>query len=156
MFGPEERIKILGESYRSLVYDTDPVLTFEKYYHEVRDLDWLDRHLYVDAMTWLTDDILVKVDRASMHHGLEVRCPYLDVDLVSYAASIPASLKLKGFNTKYILKQALQGVLPGSVLNKKKKGFNAPIHAWLQSRQEDEFKQFNRYVFNRKMSHAAG
>ena len=89
---------------KDLVYDTDPIHIFNKYYDDVNDLSYLDKNLYVDCMTWLTDDILVKVDRASMRHGLEVRCPYLDVELASYAASIPAELKMKGMETKHILK----------------------------------------------------
>lgn len=151
IFNPEERVGILGEKYRNLVYDTDPFFVFEKYYNDVKDLDQLDRHLYVDAMTWLTDDILVKVDRASMKHSIEVRCPYLDVELVSYAASIPSGLKLKGLETKHILKRSLSGILPGFVIHKKKSGFNAPISAWLGSDGIDEFKSFDRYVFDRKV-----
>ena len=151
IFKPEERVKILGQEYRDLVYQTDPFLIFKKYYEEVKDLHWLDKNLYVDAMTWLTDDILVKVDRASMRHSLEVRCPYLDVDLVSYVASIPPHLKMKGLKTKYILKKALKNLLPRFILDKKKSGFNAPVGAWLGHDGVDEFKSFNQYVFKRKM-----
>ncbi len=151
IFHPEERVKILGEEYRELVYDTDPFLVFKKYYDNVKDLHWLDRNLYVDGMTWLPDDILVKVDRASMRSSIEARCPYLDIDLVSYAASIPPGLKLKGFQTKYILKKSLAEVLPDFVLNRAKSGFNAPVGAWLDANGVDEFKVFNEYVFNRKL-----
>lgn len=152
IFNPEERIDILGQEHRELVYGTDPFFIFEKHYNNVKDLHWLDRHLYVDAMTWLTDDILVKVDRASMKNSIEVRCPYLDVELASYAASIPAELKMRGFRTKYILKRALQGVLPEFIINKKKSGFNAPVGEWLKDDSMDEFKAFNKYVFKRKVS----
>ena len=156
IFNPEERIAILGEEHKDLVYDTDPYFIFEKYYNSVKDLRWLDRHLYVDAMTWLTDDILVKVDRASMRSSLEVRCPYLDVELVNYAASVPAELKMKGLTTKYILKRSLFGVLPGYIINKKKSGFNAPTGVWLKtSGGLDEFRAFNKYVFDRKVKRTA-
>jgi len=103
-------------------------------------------------MTWLTDDILVKVDRASMRHGLEVRCPYLDIELASYAASIPTELKMKGMETKHILKKALKGVLPDAVLNKKKSGFNAPVGVAIQTNGMDEFRAFNKYVFDKKIA----
>lgn len=152
IFNPEERVGILGEKYRNLVYETDPFFMFEKYYNNTKDLHWLDRHLYVDAMTWLTDDILVKVDRASMKNSIEVRCPYLDVELASYAASIPAELKMRGLRTKYILKRALHGVLPEFIINKKKSGFNAPVGEWLKDDSMDEFKAFNKYVFKRKVA----
>jgi len=150
IFNPEERIDILGREHRELVYATDPFFAFEKHYNNVKDLHWLDRHLYVDAMTWLTDDILVKVDRASMKNSIEVRCPYLDVELASYAASIPAELKMKGLKTKYILKEALRDVLPKFIIDKKKSGFNAPVGEWLKDDSMDEFKAFNKYVFKRK------
>ncbi|PIQ91058.1 MAG: asparagine synthase (glutamine-hydrolyzing) [Candidatus Omnitrophica bacterium CG11_big_fil_rev_8_21_14_0_20_41_12] len=149
IFNPEERVQMLGENHRGLVYDTDPYLTFKKYYGQTQDLHWLDKYLYVDAMTWLTDDILVKVDRASMKNSLEVRSPYLDVDLASFAASIPADLKLRGFNTKYILKQALRTTLPDFILKKKKSGFNAPVGSWIGYDGIDEFKAFNQFVFNK-------
>ena len=151
IFHPEERVAILGEDKRDLIYDTDPFLVFKKYYDRVAELHWLDRNLYVDAMTWLTDDILVKVDRASMKNSIEVRNPYLDVDLVTFSASIPAGLKMKGLKTKYILKASLKNVLPGFILNKKKSGFNAPVGTWLGADGIDEFKIFNKYVFGKKV-----
>lgn len=149
IFDEEERIAILGEGYRDLVYASDPFLTFKKYYDATRDLHWLDRHLYVDAMTWLTDDILVKVDRAAMKNSLEVRSPYLDVELAEFTASIPAELKVNGLKTKYILKKSLKNTLPSFIINKKKSGFNAPVGAWLGYRGLDEFKAFNRFIFDR-------
>lgn len=155
IFNPEERVNILGEKYRELVYDTDPYLIFERHYLHVRDLHWLDRNLYVDAMTWLADDILVKVDRASMNNSIEVRCPYLDVDLVSFSASIPAEFKMKNFITKYILKKSLQNILPRFILKKRKSGFNAPVGKWIGYDGIDEFQAFTKYVFQRKLNHAA-
>ena len=150
-FHPEERIGILGAQYRDLVYDSDPFKIFKNHYDDVRDLETLDRNLYVDAMTWLPDDILVKVDRASMQNSIEARCPYLDLDLASYAASIPARLKMKGLIGKFILKRALEGIVPDFVLSKKKSGFNAPVSAWIDTRGLDEFSAFNSYVFEQKV-----
>ena len=103
-------------------------------------------------MTWLTDDILVKVDRASMKNSIEVRNPYLDVNLASYCASIPVGLKMKGLKTKYILKESLRNVLPGFILNKKKSGFNAPVSSWIEPFGGDEFKAFTKYVFEKKIA----
>jgi asparagine synthase (glutamine-hydrolysing) len=155
IFPPEQRVAIMGEQYRELVYDTDPEKKFRKYFEEVQDLHWLDRALYVDAMTWLTDDILVKVDRTSMHHGLEARAPYLDPDLAGFAASLHPDLKLKGGITKYILKEALRSWLPESILFRKKSGFNAPVGDWIGNREGDEFRSFNKFVFNLKINGAA-
>ena len=151
-FKPDERVLILGKENRDLVYDSDPINVFNKYYNEVDDLCNLDRNLYVDCMTWLPDDILVKVDRASMHHGLEVRCPFLDIDLANYAASIPSSLKMNGMENKYILKKALKNILPEFVLSKKKSGFNAPVGVRIKKNGLDEFRAFNKYVYNKKIN----
>ncbi len=151
-FSPEERTLILGEKMKELVYDTDPFLTFNKYYNKVKDLKSLDRNLYVDGMTWLTDDILVKVDRATMFSSIEARSPYLDPELVAYAASLPPELKMKGLQTKYILKKSLREILPGFVISKKKSGFNAPVGSWIGLNGNDEFKTFNKYVYDRKIA----
>ncbi len=94
---------------------------------------WLDQAMYVDIKTWLVDDILVKADRMSMAHSLEVRCPFLDHRMVEFAASLPVDLKMKGFTKKYILKKSQEHRLPHSVIYRKKKGFNAPVAHWLNS-----------------------
>ena len=155
MFHPEERVKILGEENREVIMDTDPFKIFKKNYDKVDGMDKLDQHLYVDAMTWLTDDILVKLDRSSMHSSIEARTPYLDIDLVNYVASIPSSLKLKGNSGKFILKKALKETLPEFVINKKKSGFNAPVGSWIGINEKDEFRSFNKFIFNNKINYVA-
>jgi len=150
IYQPEERIKILGEDFRELVYDTDPYYVFKHYYEKVKHLDELDQHLYVDAMTWLPDDILTKVDRTSMASSIEARAPYLDVNLANYSSSIPSNLKLKNLKTKHILKQALARQIPEFVLNKKKSGFNSPVNSWIPRTDKNEFQDFNKYVLIRK------
>lgn len=151
-FSPEERQVIMGDSMKDLINDTDPFYVFQKYYDRVKDLKPLDRNLYVDGMTWLPDDILVKVDRATMFSSIESRSPYLDPELVTYAASLPPELKMKGMQTKYILKRSLRKILPDFVLNKKKSGFNAPVGSWLGNTGSDEFKTFNKFVYDRKLA----
>jgi len=151
-FSPEERIEILGKEYKDLVYDTDPYNTFKKYYDIGKELDTLDRNLYVDGMTWLTDDILVKVDRTTMHSSIEARSPYLDPELVEYVSSIPSNKKMKGMQLKFILKKALKDVIPEFVINKKKSGFNSPVGEWIGSNGNNEFKTFNKYVYDRKFN----
>ena len=78
---------------------------------------------YVDLHTWLPGDILTKVDRASMAHGLEVRAPFLDSELVSWGMALPPALKLRGAEGKYLLKRALEPYLPREVLYRPKQGF---------------------------------
>ena len=74
----------------------------------------------------------MKVDRASMAHSLEVRVPFLDIDLVTHAFSLRADYKLRGRQTKLILKEALKSDLPPAILQRKKAGFAMPVAAWLQ------------------------
>ncbi len=93
---------------------------------EVSQMMWDDFHRY------LPDDILVKVDRMSMAHGLEVRSPFLDQEVVALAQKIPIDLKLKGFQTKHILKKTFQGLLPPSIIKRKKHGFMLPLGAWFK------------------------
>lgn len=92
----------------------------------------LNDQLYADLKTYLADDILVKVDRMSMAVSLEARVPFLDHGVVEYAFSIPASLKLRGFTRKYILRKAVSRLLPQSILARGKEGFSIPMKNWLR------------------------
>jgi asparagine synthase (glutamine-hydrolysing) len=83
-------------------------------------------------VTFLPGDILVKVDRAAMAHGLETRAPFLDRDLVEFALSLPATLKVKGSETKVLFKHALNRYWPLAVRNRKKLGFGSPYQSWLR------------------------
>jgi asparagine synthase (glutamine-hydrolysing) len=91
----------------------------------------LERILYLSMKLYLQDDILVKVDRAAMANGLEVRCPLLDQELVEFACRLPMQYKLHGLKTKYLLKKAAAGILPDAIIQRKKKGFGIPISKWL-------------------------
>ena len=92
---------------------------------------------YLDFKTYLPGDILTKVDRASMAHGLEVRVPFLDHTLVSWAAGLPTRNKLRSGNGKYILKEALRPLLPHEILFRKKMGFAVPIGQWFRGSLSD-------------------
>jgi asparagine synthase (glutamine-hydrolysing) len=111
--------------------EADPFRQFEPHYAAVADCHELDQASYVDIKTWLADDILVKVDRATMAHSLEARAPLLDHRLVEFAAALPPRWKLKGLRKKHLFKQSQRGRLPDWVLSGKKQGFNAPISQWL-------------------------
>ncbi len=125
-----------GDLRRHLrAYDSLDVL--RGYYEKANTTDCLSRIQYVDIKTYLPDDILVKVDRASMANSLEVRAPLLDHKLMELAATMPASIKLRGRNGKYILKKALERVLPESILYRDKMGFAVPIARWLRTDIKD-------------------
>jgi asparagine synthase (glutamine-hydrolysing) len=97
-----------------------------------RSRDVISKIMQVDIATYLTDDLLVKSDRASMAASLEVRLPFLAYPLVEFAASLPASLKVKGLKTKYILKKAMSPYLPKRTVARPKKGFGIPVAKWLR------------------------
>ena len=108
-------------------------------YRPVRDClrsagtdDVLNRQLYTDLCVYLSDDILVRVDRMSMATALETRAPFLDVDVMEMAFSMPGSLKIRGGERKYVLKQAMSNLLPESVLERPKEGFSIPMKTWLK------------------------
>ncbi len=87
---------------------------------------------YLDLKLYLQDDILVKVDRASMACSLEVRAPFLDHELVEFIMNLPSSLKLRRFTTKYILKKTMKNFLPKELIQRNKKGFGVPIAKWVK------------------------
>ena len=86
----------------------------------------------LDLELYLPDDLLVKVDIASMANSLEVRCPLLDREIVEFAAALPTALKLRGSERKYLLKKALRGIVPNENLDRPKQGFGVPIGAWFR------------------------
>jgi len=94
----------------------------------------VDRALQFFTRLYLQDDILAKVDRASMIHGLEVRSPFLDLEVINFARKLPHTVKLRGGTTKWILKKALEPILPASILYRKKKGFGTPLGQWFRDR----------------------
>ncbi len=85
----------------------------------------------------MQDDILVKVDRASMANSLEVRVPFLDHTFVEYVAGLPSQYKLNGLTTKYLLKKSLKNILPKRIIQRKKKGFGIPLSKWFKGDLKD-------------------
>ncbi len=127
-FTSEEKTRLLGPlSGQSQEEVVDLV---EHHAHLARTRDPLNQVLYCDLKLYLEGDILVKVDRASMANSLEVRVPLLNRLLVEYAAYLPHSFKLRGLTTKFLLRQALKGLLPDAILKRGKKGFNVPVAKW--------------------------
>ena len=98
-----------------------------------RALNPMEDQALFDLHYYLKEDLLVKVDRASMHHSLEVRVPLLDHDVVSYTLNIDAQLKYKNGTSKYLLKQVLYDYLPEKLFDRPKKGFSIPLSKWLKT-----------------------
>jgi len=92
---------------------------------------------HADVLMYLPDDLLVKMDIASMAHSLEVRSPLLDHHVLEFAASLPAGLKLRGLVQKYLLKRVMRDALPESILSRRKMGFGVPIDSWFRHELRD-------------------
>ena len=103
--------------------------------------DVVDVMLEVDAMTYLPDDLIAKIDIATMAHALEARSPLLDHQLMEFAASIPASWKVRGKEKKWILREALRPWLPPEILDRPKQGFSPPIAQWFRHELRDTARE---------------
>jgi len=130
-FGRADREKLFtSDIWRSLTRENE-FEEIDNYLDGLRGENYYNQLIYLYLRTYLTDDILVKVDRASMYNSLEVRAPLLDVNVVDFVNSLPLNWKLKGFTTKYIFKKLMTGKLPKNIVHRKKKGFGIPLANWL-------------------------
>jgi asparagine synthase (glutamine-hydrolysing) len=105
---------------------------FEKIFNGQGGIYSLDKTLRADLVTWLPDDLLVKVDSMSMAVSLEARVPFLDHRLVELALRMPEREKMLGLKSKRVLKKAMQGIVPREIINRKKAGFTVPLGAWFR------------------------
>ncbi len=128
----EEKAQLYGEAMAPVRSQYLPYDYIRHYFANADSQDYVNRQLYVDIKTYLCDDIMVKVDRMSMAASLEARAPFLDYRVVEYAATIPGALKIRGAQTKYILKKAMAPLLPPEIINRGKEGFSIPIKNWLR------------------------
>ncbi len=115
----------------------DPMSIARTIFERVKDKRLLDKLLYFDIESYAPDDLMVKVDRMSMAHGLITVSPFHDLELVEYVACLPEDQKINGDSTKHIMREALKQYLPYRTLEKKKKGFDMPIKQWLMKRYPD-------------------
>lgn len=135
MYSEAEKMALL---HPDAIVTTDPVwVKTAPYYEATRDLDAVSRMQTVDCNTWLPGDILMKADKMSMAHSLELRVPFLDVKVFELAASIPERFKVANGTTKYALREALRPLLPKVVAERPKLGFPIPIRHWLQHEMRD-------------------
>ncbi len=132
MFESDAKARLYSRDFGVSVDGFDPLTPFRDIYRRCGSSDPLDRALYVDVNTYMVDDILTKVDRMSMAVSLEAREPLLDHRLLEFAASIPTSLKLRNGRSKYLLRKVLDRRVPRSILERGKRGFDAPIGEWLR------------------------
>ncbi|MFE9077916.1 asparagine synthase (glutamine-hydrolyzing) [Bacillus cereus] len=133
IFREEEKIKLIKSYNESVNYKdvTKPL------YNEIKDYDDVSKMQYIDMYTWLRGDILLKADKMSTAHSLELRVPFLDKEVFDVASKIPTELKIANRTTKAILREAVRGIVPDHVLDRKKLGFPVPIRHWLKDEMYD-------------------
>ncbi|WP_058306713.1 asparagine synthase (glutamine-hydrolyzing) [Gracilibacillus massiliensis] len=137
MFEEKEKKTILKTHQDSIAYQqlTAPL------YQSVAQENLVNQMQYIDVHTWLRGDILLKADRMTMAHSLELRVPFLDKEVFDVARQIPVNMKIAEGTTKHILRLAARGVVPDHVLDRKKLGFPVPIRHWLKNELNDWAQQ---------------
>jgi asparagine synthase (glutamine-hydrolysing) len=136
-FTPEGRQSLYTDAFRCAGAEADPEGMFVDVFAQSDAEDWTDTALNADVNLYLADDLLTKMDRATMAHALEARSPFLDHVLMEYVATLPPSFKLSGTQKKRVLKASLRGLLPDTVLDRPKMGFCAPIATWFRKELRD-------------------
>lgn len=128
-----ELSRLLSCSLQKSCSDYDPSVHTTIHWSKMEGADHVASMLYTDLKTYLPGDILVKVDRMSMAHSLEVRAPILDYRVIEFAASLPSEWKIRGLNKKYVLKQCFGTFLPSHILHRPKHGFTVPLDTWFRN-----------------------
>jgi asparagine synthase (glutamine-hydrolysing) len=131
-FTDAAKANLYTEEIREAVRDMDAYAEHHRYFSRQQHADPLNQLLYVDLKTFLPCLNLMYTDKTSMAANLEVRVPFLNREMIGLAARMPTDLKLRGLKRKYILKRALEKLLPHDVVWRKKAGFGAPIRSWLR------------------------
>lgn len=129
---PDVQERLLSREVLAATRGLDVFEEVARYRARCRPRDDFDRLSYLYSKLYMQDDILVKVDRATMAHGLEARAPFLDHRVVELLCALPTRFKLRGTTMKYLLKRMLRGRVPDAVIDRPKKGFGMPIAEWLK------------------------
>ena len=133
--------RYLTDEFLEIASKEDPFIRLAGLAENVSSKDVLGRMLYIDAMTWLPDDLLVKADKMTMANSVELRVPLLDHQVLEFAASLPPCYKLHGFTTKFILKDTLKDFVPEEIIKRKKTGFPVPYQRWLRNDLKSSIKE---------------
>ncbi len=128
----EQLERLLSDDVKSGCRGYDPAEHTLKHWNHLQGADHISRMLYTDLKTYLPGDILVKVDRTSMAHSLEIRAPLLDHTIIEYAATLPSRWKIAAKQKKIILRKAFSTLLPDDFLARKKQGFTVPLSNWFR------------------------
>ncbi len=137
IFSEEEKRSLYKDYPLKNLYGSDPYDVYGKAYADSKAGPGINQFLYADTKIWLPDSELILTDMMGMANSLEIRVPFLDHELVEFAAKMPLEMKIRGLNKKYILKKAMKGKLPKAILRKQKQGFSVPFSIWLKNELKD-------------------
>ncbi|RJO59741.1 asparagine synthase (glutamine-hydrolyzing) [Candidatus Parcubacteria bacterium] len=140
-FHPDENKLLFRQNFLERINPNDLMGVLAKYFNEAKNFDPIDQALYVDINSYLPDDLLVKVDIATMANSLEARSPFLDHKFMEFTAKIPSRLKIQQGEKKYLLKKALVGIVPQENLYRQKMGFTVPISSWFKNEMNSYIKE---------------
>lgn len=140
-FDRDSKKELYTESFSREIADNNPSEVLEKWFAKANGSGILDTTLLTDQMTYLPNDLLVKVDIASMANSLEARSPFLDHKLIEFAASLPENIKARKFETKSFLKRIAARFVPREVIYRRKMGFGVPIGKWFRTDMRDFVRQ---------------
>jgi asparagine synthase (glutamine-hydrolysing) len=157
VFNAKEKENIYTDNFRNQVEENDPFDFLLSKFQESGTDDLLEQLVYVDMNSYLPEDLLVKMDIATMANSLEARVPFLDHKFMELVGEIPFHLKLRGTESKFILKKAFKDFLPGAILKRKKMGFGVPLSKWFRNELKEyvyevllDHKTLNRGYFRRE------
>jgi asparagine synthase (glutamine-hydrolysing) len=131
-FHPDMHDELLTDEFRGTVAELDPLAPVTATEREAGGTDLVDRTLAIDVENYLADDLLVKVDIATMAYGLEARSPFVDHEVMELCARLPSNLKLHGTTKKYLLRRIASQFLPDEIVGRPKMGFGVPLGRWFR------------------------
>jgi asparagine synthase (glutamine-hydrolysing) len=136
VFNERTKQPLYSDFFRAQTQQANASALLAEWFRRANGIGVVDAMLLTDQMTYLPNDLLVKVDIASMAVSLEARSPFLDHHVIEFAASLPQNLKARRLTTKYLLKKVLRKLLPSENLNRRKMGFGVPIGHWFRGKMQ--------------------
>jgi len=156
VFNEPAKVPLYSDWFREQTREADATGVLNTWFSKANGASIVDTALLTDLMTYLPNDLLVKVDIASMAVSLEARSPFLDHHVIEFAASLPAEMKARHLTTKYLLKRVLRQLLPKENLHRRKMGFGVPIGHWFRGKMQPFLREvllsekaLKRGLFNR-------
>jgi asparagine synthase (glutamine-hydrolysing) len=138
-FQPDEKQALYSADVRQALDGWEAERALGAHFDRFRTLPHASRMMRFDFETYLPEDVLTKVDRMSMAHSIESRVPLLDNEVIEFAATLPSTMKIHNGRRKHVLKQAVRGLLPEGIIDRKKQGFGVPLGVWFRGGLTDVF-----------------